>query len=300
MGLSMAFKILVTGGSGFLGSHIADALSDEGHAVTIFDLEKSKYLRNDQKMVVGTLMDAKQLDEVVRGQDYIFHLGAVSDIDVAEKLPFKTMEVNVLGTINLLEAALKHKVRRVMFASSIYVYSQTGGFYRISKHTCEMLLEEYKLRYNLDYTILRFGTLYGSRSDQHNSVFRYLKEALETKKVVFRGSGEEIREYIHVKDSARICTKVLKDEFAGQNLILTGHHRIKVTELLDMIKEILGNKIEIVHNAKENISHYSQTPYSYMPRVGQKLVSETYCDLGQSLVEMLEEIDTIKINEIKI
>ncbi len=284
-------KILVTGSSGFLGSHIADALSEAGHQVTLFDIQPSRYRRPDQSEVVGDLRNRETLEQAVQGQEAIFHLAAIADIDVAESEPLATMDVNVLGTVNLLDLARKHGCKRFVFASSIYVYSQTGGFYRISKHACELLLEEYQRRYGLDFTILRFGTLYGTRSDAHNSVFRYLTQGLQQKKIVFRGSGEEIREYLHVKDASRICVRVLSDDYRNQSLILTGHHRIKVTELLQMIREIFGNKIEILHETRKSDSHYIQTPYSYHPRVGQKVVSETYCDLGQSLIEILEEID---------
>jgi UDP-glucose 4-epimerase len=287
----MTKKILVTGGSGFLGSHIADALSDQGHEVTLLDIKRSSFKRSDQKEILCNVMDPEAIRNAVKGQDFVFHLAAVSDIDVAENQPFETIQVNVLGTINLLEACRNEKVERVIFASSIYVYSRTGGFYRISKHACELLLEEYRERFGLDYTILRFGTLYGTRSDDHNSVYRYLKEALQTGKIIFKGTGEEVREYIHVKDSARICCKILEPQFAGQNLILTGPHRVKVTELLQMMREILSFKVEIVHDPKNINSHYIQTPYSYLPRVGQKISSETYSDIGQSLIEILEEID---------
>lgn len=285
------YNILVTGGAGFLGSHVADRLSEEGHRVTVFDIKPSSFIKKNQTMVVGDIREREVVFEAAREQDFVFHFGAIADIDDAEHRPYDTMEVNVMGTANLLEACRAHGVDRIVFASSIYVYSNAGGFYRVSKHACELLLEEYKKKYDLDYTILRFGTLYGTRSDVHNSVFRYLKEALETGKILFRGRGDEVREYIHVKDSADICLKILDEKFACQNLILTGHHRIRVTELLSMISEILDGKVEVIHDPHNFSSHYIQTPYSYIPRVGQRIVADTYCDLGQSLVEILQEID---------
>ncbi|HAG91344.1 MAG TPA: NAD-dependent epimerase [Bdellovibrionales bacterium] len=285
------FRILVTGGSGFLGSHIADALSDEGHDVTLFDVKPSPFLRSDQKMVVGDLKDKESVDQACQDIDYVYHLGAIADIDVCKDLPYETMEVNILGTINLLDSCVRHKVKRMMFSSSIYVHSRSGSFYRISKHACEQIIEEYHLKYNLPYTILRFGTLYGTRSDEHNSVYRYLKSALNERKILFKGKGDEVREYIHVQDSAQICVKILESEFEGKNLIITGHHRMKVTELLSMIQEILGSDVDLIHDETQNVSHYSQTPFSYMPKTGKKMVMNQYCDLGQSLVEILEEIN---------
>ena len=282
---------MVTGGSGFLGSHIADALSEEGHEVTLFDVKESPYLRSDQTMMVGDLRDREAVDRACLGMDYVYHLGAIADIDVCTDLPFETMEVNILGTVNLLESCVRNKVKRMMFSSSIYVHSRSGSFYRISKHACEQIIEEYHLKHDLPYTILRFGTLYGTRSDEHNSVFRYLRSALTDRKMIFNGKGDEVREYIHVQDSAQICVKILDPEFEGKNLIITGHHRMKVTELLEMIREILGSDVELIHDESKNVSHYSQTPFSYMPKTGKKIVMNEYCDLGQSLVEILGEID---------
>lgn len=293
-------KVLVTGGSGFLGSHVADALSNKGHEVTIYDLRESKYLRHDQKMIVGDIMDRECLDRAIAGMDAIYHFGALADIDVAKYNPVPTMEINIMGSVFLMESARRHNVKRIVFASSIYVYSRTGSFYKVSKQACEQLLETYKSQHNMDYTILRFGTLYGTRSDKHNSVFRYLKEALETKKIDFKGTGEEVREYIHVTDAAKISAEILGEKYKNEAYILTGQHRMTLREMLIMIKEILGGGVEIKMNSNINLSHYTQTPFSYSPKVGKKIVSSTYCDLGQSLVEILEEIDERHQEEIKI
>ena len=237
-------NILVTGGSGFLGSHISDALSAAGHNVTIVDLNRSPYLKSSQKMVIADILDKKAMNDLFKGKDVVFHLAALADIEKAYDNPFNTMELNVLGTANILEAARKNNLKRVIFASTIYVNSRSGSFYRVSKHAGELLLEEYKERYGVDYTILRFGTLFGNRADESNSVFRFLKEAITTGKIDFYGTGEEVREYIHVRDASQICVKILDDKYRGQTLILTGHHRMKLSDLLDMIKEIMGNNIK--------------------------------------------------------
>ena len=285
-------KIMITGGSGFLGSHIADALTDAGCDVLIFDLKTSKYLKKNQKMHTGDILDANGLNRAMKDVDIVFHLAALADVDVAHNKPFEAMRINVLGTTNVLEAARINRVNRVIFASTIYVYSRTGSFYRVSKHSCELLLEAYHERYGLDYTILRFGTLYGTRANESNSIFRYLKEALLTGKIRFKGTGKEVREYIHVLDAAQICVKILDDQYKGQTLILTGHNRMKFVDVLDMINEILNNKIKITIEPKQSMSHYMQTPYSYLPRIGKKIITNTYCDLGQSLVEILDEINS--------
>lgn len=282
-------NVLITGASGFLGSHIADRFSEAGHHVTLFDRMRSPYLRDDQTMLVGDILDPEQVHQACQGIDLVIHLAAIADIDAAKDQPLHTMQVNVMGTAHLLEAMRANGIQRLLFASTIYVYSQTGSFYRVSKHSCELMLEEYQARCGIQPTVLRFGTLYGTRSNESNSVYRYLKRALEHETIHCKGTGEEAREYIHVKDAADICLHVIEDEFQGQTLVLTGHHRLKVYDLLLMIKEILGNKNKIELGSQHQ-SHYQFTPYSYNPRVGKKIVLNTYRDLGQGLIEVLEEI----------
>ena len=293
-------KILVTGGAGFLGSHLVKVLLERGHEVTVFDLKRGSVEHPKLSYIIGSLTSKNDVDKAVSGAEYVYHFGAVADIDVAKHEPYRTMEVNILGTVNILESCRKFSVKQILFASSIYVYSKSGSFYRISKHAGELLLEEYKEKYGLDYSILRFGTLYGTNSDEHNSVYRYLYQALNDKEITFNGTGEEIREYIHANDAATICADLLSVKHKNESFILTGHHRMKVIDLLNMIKEILGGEVEIKHDSQGRKSHYTQTPYSYSPKVGRKIVSSTYNDLGQSLVEILNEIDKDKVIEVKL
>ena len=146
--------------------------------------------------------------------------------------------------------------------------------------------------------------MYGTRSDENNSVYRFLKSAIEDRKISIKSDGREVREYINVLDAARICLKIVEEEIVDETLIVTGHHRMRVSELLDMINEIMNFSIEIrsnVENSDVSGSHYNETPYSYIPSVGKKIITDTYCDLGQSLIEILNEIDVNKsIEEIHI
>jgi len=293
-------NILITGGSGFLGSHVADTFSDAGHNVLIFDINTSSYIKLGQKLFLGDILDPSSLKKAMNGIDEVFHFAAFADIDIAENRPYDTMNINIMGTVNVLEAARKSNVDKVIFASSIYVNSRAGSFYKVSKHAGELLVEEYSKRYGLKYNILRFGTVYGTRSDHHNSVYRFLKSALEDKKILIKSDGREVREYIHVVDAARICLKIVEDKIVNETLILTGHHRMRVSELLDMINEIMNFSIDIEYKtmgAGAVGSHYNETPYSYIPRVGKKIITDIYCDLGQSLVEILNEIDGNKSAE---
>ena len=282
--------ILVTGGSGFLGSHVTESLISTGYKVKIFDTKTPPLELSNAEFCHSDLLNQSAVNEAMSGVDIVFHLAALADLDKAKDSPLQTMMVNVIGTNNILEAARKHNVKQVIFSSSIYVHSNTGGFYRVSKHCCELLLEEYFNQYDLGYTILRFGTLYGPRSDKSNSVYNYLHEALKKRVINSVGNGNEVREYIDVRDAADICIKLLQEPHKGETLILTGNHRMKLSELLEMINEILGNNIKIKFGDGKP-AHYKYTPYSYKPVAGKKLVMDSYRDMGQGLVEILDEID---------
>jgi UDP-glucose 4-epimerase len=136
-------NILVTGGAGFLGSHVADSLSDAGHNVTIFDIRISPYLRSDQNMITGDLMNEEEMNSLVKGMDVVYHFAGIADIDECKVKPVDTARINILGTVNLLEACRKVMVQRFIFASSAYVYSDAGYFYRTSKQACESFIENY-------------------------------------------------------------------------------------------------------------------------------------------------------------
>ena len=123
--------------------------------------------------------------------------------------------------------------RRFVFASTIYVYSESGSFYRASKQAAERFIETYHERYDLDYSILRYGSLYGRRADARNGIYRMLHEALERHSITYHGSGEAIREYIHVEDAARMSVQVLAPEFANRHLILTGQERLRIKGCYD-------------------------------------------------------------------
>ena len=283
-------NILVTGGSGFLGSHVADALSNAGHKVFIFDIRNSPYLREDQVMIIGNMMDECLLNDIIRDIDIVYHFAGIADIDECADKPVDTAKINILGTVYLLEAAKNAKVKRFVFASSAYVYSDLGFFYRSSKQACESYIENYSLLYDLKYTCLRYGSLYGPRADERNGVFRLIKQAVEKGKISYSGTGEEQREYIHVLDAAQNSLKILEPEYENAHIVLTGREKIRSSDLLEMIKEMFGNRIEIEFVSPSHKSHYKMTPYNFSPKLGRKLVNNPHIDMGQGLLLNIAEV----------
>ena len=284
-------KTIVFGGSGLIGSHVADRLTEAGYDVTIFDLKPSPYLLPGQEIIIGDILDKKAVFDAVKGCDYIYNFAGMADLDAATTEPLRTIEQNIVGTAILLEATLKSRAKRFIQASTIYVYSDTGGFYRCSKQAAELYVEEYNRKFGLEYTILRYGTVYGPRADSRNSIYRYLKQALDEGRIDCGGTGDETREYIHVRDAAQLSVDILADKYRNKQVIITGHHPMRLRDMLYTIREILSNRIEINFEAsKSDTPHYNITPYSFVPKIGRKLVTHEYVDMGQGLLECISEI----------
>lgn len=283
-------KVVVFGGSGFLGSHVADVLTDEGYDVTIYDIRPSPYLRNAQKGIVGDILDNAKVEEAVKDSDVVYNFAGVADINDASRKPLESVKCNILGNSIILEACRKAKIKRFVFASSLYVYSKMGSFYRSTKQACELLIENYHEVFGLPYTILRYGSLYGPRADDNNFIHRVIKQALTEGVIVREGDGEEIREYIHVLDAAKGSVDILSEEFAGQHVILTGQQQMKIKDIFMMIKEMLDNKVNIDFLPAGKNHHYEITPYSFAPRIGKRLANRTYLDLGQGILDVIHAL----------
>ena len=241
-------------------------------------------------MIVGDIMDLDQVIEAAKGADIVYNFAAIADIDEAHNKPIATATINVLGNTHVLEAARLANVRRFVFASTIYVYSESGSFYRASKQASECFTETYHDRYGLEYNILRYGSLYGRRSDKRNGIYRMLHEAIDEHSITYKGSGEAMREYIHVEDAARMSVQVLAPEYANRHLILTGQERLRIKDVMTMISEIMPWPIQLNFDEANVVHHYEMTPYAFQPRIGRKLVLNEHVDLGQGLLDCLREI----------
>ena len=286
----MSKNAIVFGGSGFLGSHVADNLSEHGYNVTLFDIQPSPYIRPDQTMIVGDILNSDKVNNALKNQNVVFHFAGLSDLDKGTDQPLEVVNQNILGTINLLNGAVKNNIKRFVFASTIYVYSRLGGFYRCSKQATELFIEEFKNRYGLDYTVLRYGSLYGTRANDSNGIRNYLLQGLRDGKITYPGTGDEMREYINVKDAARLTTDILSPEYKNQHIVVTGHHPMKTRDMLEMIKEMLKKDITFEFSITPHDAHYNLTPYSFTPKIGSKLVSNLYVDMGQGFLECLQEL----------
>jgi UDP-glucose 4-epimerase len=284
-------RALITGGAGFLGSHIAVALLKRDVEVVIYDLVPPSEQVAGSRFIKGDITDIDSLGEAFQGCDYIFHTAAIANIDDTRVRPVETMDVNVVGTARCLEAARRVGVKRFILASSIYVAGKLGSFYRVSKFAGELLCQTYYDEFQLPYTIVRYGSLYGRKANRWNLVYRLCREILESRTVNYYGTGQEVREFINVEDAARETVNVAtQDEYACKAVLIAGHQRMSMREFFDLVNEILGYQVDIRYLGNHDHRHYKTTPYSFEPELPVRINMRNYVDINEGILGCLKEI----------
>ncbi len=278
---------LVTGAAGFLGSHVADFLTFKKNTVILFDKKKSKYKKQNQKMIVGNINKLKDLQKALKKVNTVFHFAASADLNYSNETPFETIESNIIGTINVLKSCLKNRVKKIVFASSIYARSEQGGIYSTSKLSSEMIIEKICKKFGLKYVILRFGTIYGERANSFNTVQNYINKAKVNKKISRESKGNEVRSYIHVKDVARITYKSLNKVYENNYYNIFGNKKILVKNLLNRIKKYVP-KLKIKYSKKDNRKYnYKINPFTYKIREGKNLKLKKYISLDEGIKKLV-------------
>lgn len=288
----MSSKVIVFGGNGFLGQYLVNELEKRGYNVTIVDIKpssstiKKEYINCD-------ILDREKVLSILSDNHYdvVFNLAGFANLDNAINNPSQTINLNVIGNINIIDGAILSKCKRFVYASSAYAMSNKGSFYGISKLASEKIIEEYNERFNLEFTILRYGSVYSELPFENNYIYSLVEKAITTKKIIHGGDGEELREYIHASDAAKLSVDIIEsDKYVNQHIILTGMEKMKRIELFQLIKEIMNNDIEIVLNNGEYNHHYQYTPYSFTPTTSKKLVANPHIDMGQGILECIRNV----------
>ncbi len=282
-------NVTVIGGSGFLGTEVVKELINRKYKVKILDKNQPKYTHKNLKYIKGDISNNKILEEAIKRSSYVYNFAGIADLDYGVSQPIKSVEQNILANVNILNFCKKHKIKRFIFASTIYVYSSKGGFYRCSKQAAENYIEEFYKKFKLNYTILRYGSLYGPGAGTNNGLSKIISNSIKSKKIIYEGGPNTIREYIHVKDAAKSSVDILDKKFANESIILKGEFPIHMKDLLKTLSEILGLK-KIHFKKVKNDNHYEQTPYSYVPKLGIKYTPDTYVDFGQGILQLIDDI----------
>ena len=210
-------KILIFGGKGFLGLELAKELTNVGHVVTIFDKNIKGKKFEKLKTINGNILNKNLVDKAIKNKDIVFNFAAITDIEASINNPLDTAKINIIGNINIALSCIKQKAKKLIFASTIYVHSSQGGFYKVSKQSSELYLEEFYKRNNLKYTVLRFGTIYGKNSSKNNGLKRIIFTAIKEKKLEYSGSKRAQRRYLHVNDAILACIQTIEKKY--DNLI---------------------------------------------------------------------------------
>tara|TARA_B100000700_G_scaffold4959_1_gene5537 strand:- start:5145 stop:6029 length:885 start_codon:yes stop_codon:yes gene_type:complete len=283
-------RVTIFGGSGFLGSYVADELNKREYSVLVADIAPAQYIAKGQDYMVCDILDPKMVKEAVAGSGVVFNFAGLTSLDQCIIRPLETMQQNILGNINIVNTLKSLPIKKYIYASSVYAAGSDGSFYGISKMTSEKIIEEYGKRYDFPYTIVRYGSLYGERADQNNGLYRIIEEAIQNKQITYSGDGDEVREYIHAADAAKLSVDILQDEsYTGERITLTGVEKLKRSDVIKMIEEILGEEIVAKQSAKNWEGHYKVTPYSLQSRPAKKLVPNPFIDLGQGIASCIEE-----------
>ena len=283
-------NVLVIGGSGYLGSHVADSLTESGYTVTIFDRAESSCIVDDQKFILGNL-ELEELSSAMADTDYVYNFAAISDIQENNLNHMQAITTNVVGASNIFQACHLNGVKKLIHASTMYVYSEAGGFYKATKQSSEAILEAFGKVFGLNYSVLRYGSLYGPRSQPWNGLRKYVEEILKTKKIIYRGAGDEMREYIHVRDAAALSVQAIGSDYDSKSVMITGNQNLSSEHILSFVFEVLGleKDIEFDQSNIDNM-HYKKTPFRYQPDVAIKLSPTHFVDFGQGIIELIEDI----------
>lgn len=287
----MKNKVLVIGGAGFLGSYVVNELEKLKYDVVATDLKVSSYI-NPLLFRKCDILDIESITSILdEGFDFVFNFAGFANLDDAIDNPFQTINLNVMGNLNVLEACKSNNISRYIYASSAYAMNEKGSFYGISKLTSEKLVEEYYKKYGMKYTIIRYGSVYSERNFYNNYIYALIKKMITEKQIIHEGDGEEIRDYIHAYDAAKLSIEIIEDpKFENEHIILTGTEKMTRKALFEMIKEILNEdiKIQLLNNGYAN--HYKLSPYSFHPTLSKKMIANPFIDMGQGILECIKEV----------
>jgi UDP-glucose 4-epimerase len=280
-------RALVTGGSGFIGSHVVDRLRDRGVAVRVFDMVLPTF-RSDIEFYHGSLLDLEALRMALSGIDVVYHLAAVADVKDVFDDPYYAESINVRGTLNVLEAARRGKKPRVIYGSTTWVYSEAAGtnvdeqtalrapshFYTATKMSSEYYCQSYSRLYGVPVTILRYGIPYGPRARDGAVVPIFVQKALRGEPLTIAGDGSQFRKFVYVEDLAEGNVLAMKPVAANRIYNLDGTERITIKQIAETVQKIVGDvRIETVparpgdFSGKEVSSELARTELGWEPRV---------------------------------
>jgi UDP-glucose 4-epimerase len=253
-------RCLVTGGNGFIGGHVAQALREAEHDVKVLDL-------NQHADYVGDICDTAEITRILRDAQprVVFHIAAIADARCALEKPVETMNINLGGTASVFEAARRAGVKRVILASTCWVanamgsgildesspFNPVGGghVYTTAKIASEMLAHDFHSLYGVNFTILRYGIPYGPGMWSGLVMRNWLDRAAAGQSLVIYGDGSASRRFLYIKDLGEAHVLGLQDIASNQTYNLEGMRAISVRELAQVFRQVWGG-VEIEYRSE--------------------------------------------------
>ena len=264
-------KCLVTGGAGFIGSHLVEELLSLNHQVTVIDdlslgkesnLKKNKNLKFHKETILN-----QNIKDIIQGHDVIFHLAALPRVQFSIQNPILTNEVNIKGTLNLLEAAKQAKIKRFIFTSSSSVYGNQDKLplvetmapnpmspYALHKLVGEYYCKLYNLIHGMETISLRYFNVYGPRQDPSGGyaclVPKFINMIINNKQPIINGNGNQTRDFTYVKDvvNANIKAALTNNKEAfNQSFNIGASNNISVNQVTDLIVKLAKSKVKPIH-----------------------------------------------------
>ena len=291
-------RILVTGGAGFIGANLVRVLLDEGYQVRVLDnfsAGRREYLAGlDLEIVEGTILDPGAVVQAVAGMKGVVHLAAQTGVPGSLQDPRRDCEVNVIGTLNVLEACRHAGVRRFVFASSNAPLGRQPppatedkaplpiSPYGASKLAGEGYCLAYHGSWGLGTVVLRFANIYGPYSAHKNSVVaKFFKDIQTTGQITIDGDGQQTRDFIHVGDLCQAILLALESDVGGEVFQIATGVETSIHELAAMVQEVAGSPVEVRHGPARQGD--IRKNYSGVAKARAELGWEPEIVLGQGL-----------------
>lgn len=299
-------KVLITGGAGFIGSNLAKRLVEDGHSVVVLDsllrgnkLDKETY--SQIEFIKGDVRDLQTVNQASKNCDLIFHFAAVLGVDIVADNPVETMDVEVIGTRNVVEAAFLNNVKKIMYASTSGIYGHSAienalteevlvdprTSYAMAKRYNEIYLASHHEEKGLNVVSLRFFNVYGKNQDNRMVVPRFFEQALENDPITVFGTGKQTRDFTYIDDTIEACVRLMA--ISGCHIVnIANEAEWCITDLAEKIKMITSSNSEIIYLEAPK----KRYDYEVERRVGSsdKLLSLTGFKPQISLTEGLELI----------
>jgi len=255
-------KIVVVGGSGFIGSHLVDKLINDNHHVIIYDVDMPRY-EQDCEFIRGDARDLQRLLISTRKIDAIYHLAAEANVNRFYESPIFSNDITAVSTLNVLECAKVNEISRVLLASTEWIYGSGEGneeqiideeapysqnpdhIYTSSKICAELFCKNYFQLYNVNYTIMRYGIPFGERARPATVTPIFMNKIINNEEILIHGDGSQTRQFIYVKDLAQGNVACLKKEAENQIFNLNGKQKISVLDIVQTLETILSKKAKI-------------------------------------------------------